>query len=71
MTSKGTLSRVAAYSVMTACYQSHSSEIFHFYKGVSSTANVWAGATDAFQPRSCLAESIAECSAGEMLHKEL
>lgn len=71
LSNRGTaLSRVAACLVMTTCYQSHSSEIFHYYKDVSSCGNIWVGATQAFQPHSCLAESIAACCAGETLCKE-
>lgn len=66
VSNKGTaLSRVAAWSVTTIYYWSHSSETFHYYKDTSSTGDVWVGTTRAFQPCSCLAESIAACCAGK------
>lgn len=64
------LSTLAVCSVMTTCYRSCSAEIFHYYKDVSTTVNVWVGATHAFQPCLCLAESIAACCARETLCKE-
>jgi len=66
VSNKGTaLSRVAACSVMTARYQR-----FHYYKGISSTGNIWVGATHATQPHSYLAESIAVCYARETVGEE-